>query len=509
MRMAMTRAKAVGRKLAIGLMLVGAGAGFGQGLRPELRAYNVDPAQVTVGGFSSGADMAVQLGVAYSSQIRGVAAFAPAPYDCRRGGGVTDNNCFGDQNPDIALPEANMRRWSGREIDAVANLARQRVYVFRGTGDPSMGPLVVGQAVALYSHFVPAANLYYETSVVAKHVLPTDFFSSRLMTCAITGGPNTASQSGGGLANCGFDGAGASLVWLYGPLVPRAGEQPGGQIVGFDQSRFISRDKGMDEIGFLYVPTACAAGAACRLHVFLHACNAGYYTIGEPFYAEWSGHSRWAETNNIVLLFPQAYPDSVLNPTGCWDTNGIYDEQFDQIGGTQVSAIMAMVRRITSGFVGGPRAVEYHHAEWDHYFVTAEADEIAKLDSGAFAGWARTGESFPVAAVDTAGTDNVCRFFSTAFAPRSSHFYTASASECGNVRRNPDWLFEDLRFALPPDDGEGHCAGGRQPIYRLYNDGHGGAPNHRFTTSAAIREAMIAAGWIPEGNGIGVMGCTY
>ena len=46
------------------------------------------------------------------------------------------------------------------------------------------------------------------------------------------------------------------------------------------------------------------------------------------------------------------------------------------------------------------------------------------------------------------------------------------------------------------------------PLYRLYNDGMGGAPNHRYTTSLTVRAAMIEAGWIPEGSGIGVIGCV-
>jgi hypothetical protein len=47
------------------------------------------------------------------------------------------------------------------------------------------------------------------------------------------------------------------------------------------------------------------------------------------------------------------------------------------------------------------------------------------------------------------------------------------------------------------------------PIYRLYNNGPGGAPNHRYTTSDAIRAQMIAQGWIPEGYGpLGVIMCS-
>ena len=41
-------------------------------------------------------------------------------------------------------------------------------------------------------------------------------------------------------------------------------------------------------------------------------------------------------------------------------------------------------------------AIEYHHAVFDHYFITAIPDEITKLDNGTFVGWARTGLSFNV-----------------------------------------------------------------------------------------------------------------
>ncbi|HEY3564654.1 MAG TPA: hypothetical protein VGL96_06590, partial [Casimicrobiaceae bacterium] len=47
----------------------------------------------------------------------------------------------------------------------------------------------------------------------------------------------------------------------------------------------------------------------------------------------------------------------------------------------------------------------------------------------------------------------------------------------------------------------GACASGSMPVYRLYNDGRGGAPNHRYTTDEVVRSQMIAQGWVPEGIG--------
>ncbi|MCK7495392.1 MAG: hypothetical protein MZW92_33170 [Comamonadaceae bacterium] len=65
-------------------------------------------------------------------------------------------------------------------------------------------------------------------------------------------------------------------------------------------------------------------------------------------------------------------------------------------------------------------AVEYYHVDFEHYFVTSFATEIADLDAAKYYGWARTGETFKVFPLGEAGTVNACRFFSEAFAPRSS-----------------------------------------------------------------------------------------
>jgi hypothetical protein len=170
---------------------------------------------------------------------------------------------------------------------------------------------------------------------------------------------------------------------------------------------------------------------------------------------------------------------------------------------------------VVESFKAGPDSgvksavVEYYHAAFDHYFITSIADEITKLDNGTIVGWARTGQSFNVYADAPAGSSDVCRFFSTAFGPRSSHFYTASASECAMVKQNVNWLFEAVVFTVPTPDLSGNCPAATLPVYRLYNNGQGAAPNHRYTTSLATRSQMLAQGWISEGYGAsGVFMCS-
>ncbi len=154
-------------------------------------------------------------------------------------------------------------------------------------------------------------------------------------------------------------------------------------------------------------------------------------------------------------------------------------------------------------------AIEYYHAGFDHYFITSIADEITKLDNGTFVGWTRTGRQFNVNQAIAQGLQAVCRFFSTAFGPKSSHFYTPDAPECGIVKANPSWQFEAEVFFTTSPALDGSCPSTTNPVYRVYNNGLGGAPNHRYTTDLAVRAQMLALGWIAEGYGqIGVIMCA-
>jgi Repeat of unknown function (DUF5648) len=147
-------------------------------------------------------------------------------------------------------------------------------------------------------------------------------------------------------------------------------------------------------------------------------------------------------------------------------------------------------------------AVEYYDADWKFYFETASPEEIAALDGGAFGGaWKRTGQTFNVWTGPINGAVPTCRFFSAVFAPKSTHVYTPYADECESLKANTDWQYEGIAFYLRLPDANGDCAAGTTRLYRAYNNGIGGAPNHRYTTSLAILNQMMAAGWSFEGNG--------
>jgi hypothetical protein len=146
--------------------------------------------------------------------------------------------------------------------------------------------------------------------------------------------------------------------------------------------------------------------------------------------------------------------------------------------------------------------VEYFNAGFGHYFMTADADEIAGLDAGAFAfAFLRTGREFSAFGAQAPGTVPVCRFFTTpgTFGSKSSHFYTADAAECEGLKLNPAWVYEKIAFYIAVPVG-GTCATGTIPIYRMYNHGQTGAPNHRFTSDVNLYNGFVTnQGWDPEG----------
>ena len=170
-----------------------------------------------------------------------------------------------------------------------------------------------------------------------------------------------------------------------------------------------------------------------------------------------------------------------------------------------VTNVSALTFDCTTGAVLGATsniAVEYYYAVWDNYFVTTSPDEIAALDSGAFGGvWTRTGQTFKVWTDASSGAKATCRFLTTVYAPKSAHFYTPYRVECAQLQIDPTWQYEGIAFYIALPDSNGLCAAGTVPLYRIYNNGMGGAPNHRYTTSLATLDQMVGAGWTFEGNG--------
>jgi Repeat of unknown function (DUF5648) len=168
--------------------------------------------------------------------------------------------------------------------------------------------------------------------------------------------------------------------------------------------------------------------------------------------------------------------------------------------GSPQTVIVSGVGYAPDGSPAVSTVIEFYNASLDHYFISTLPMEIADLDVGnVFLGWVRTGLSFNAYLPATAGASPVCRFY---LPPPygDSHFYGRGTLECAQTaQNNPGFIQETpeaMDMFLPT---EGVCPSNTIPVYRVFDN----RPdvNHRYTTDRAVRDQMVAAGWVAEGGG--------
>lgn len=324
------------RTVRLGIAAIAAAATMTVGA-PSAAGYSISGTYVA--GISSGAYLATQLHVAYSSSIRGSAMFAGGPYYCAQGNlnhalMACMNDFYDNQLPRLQQVASD---WSSQgRIDPIGNLSGDRVYVYHGTNDSTVKASVSADLEAFYR--------YFGASVLANNAEPAGhaWISPR--------GPNPCNSSYTPYINrCGTDPEGVLLRHLLGSAnAPNTGVLTG-TVRTINQHTYAPGGNAtaisMDGTGYFYVPQSCANGASCRLVVALHGCQQGYQRIGRQFIDN-SYLNQYADTNALVILYPQAVSNWSGNPNGCWDWWGYTGANYAQRGAPQMATIVAMVRAL-------------------------------------------------------------------------------------------------------------------------------------------------------------------
>lgn len=143
-----------------------------------------------------------------------------------------------------------------------------------------------------------------------------------------------------------------------------------------------------------------------------------------------------------------------------------------------------------------------------HFFLTGNAPEMAKLDDTA--AWQRTGAvfmTFPPGS-ERPGTTPVCRFYGLPSAGLDSHFFSAAPEECEAVlQRFPNsWVLEtdDAFEVFLPDRNTGACPTGTRSLYRAFNNQPDANHRYALTHGIALLNAHPPNGpyWSLEGYGL-------
>lgn len=303
-----------------------------------LPRLDILPESLTVSGLSSGGYMATQFQVAYSKDVIGAGIVGAGPWYCARGRMTTAiNECTkgSPAGPETRPLVAALRESTeAKAIDDPSWIASDRVWIFHGKRDRKVGAAVSDSLLRFYRTFVPPERLRYETQVAAAHGFPT-----------LDSGSSCEADESPWILNCGFDGAGEMLRFLYDDLGAPAGEITG-ELRAFDQRRYGPEDTDISlaETGLVFVPKDCTAGMPCRIHVAFHGCRQGIDDLGKVF-ARDAGYNRWADANHIVVLYPQVTPSLIapFNPRGCWDWWGYTGADYATRNGAQLAAVRRML----------------------------------------------------------------------------------------------------------------------------------------------------------------------
>jgi len=322
---------------------------------PPLPSFNIDENSISVSGVSSGGYLAQQFHVAYSASVMGAAIIAAGPYRCAGTGYPWNlwrvfNRCMNaqDMTPFLGPPNVQDSIQVTRDeadlghIDDPGNLQNDKVYLFSGTRDETVPSAVMGTLNRYYGEFVDDVNMAYVNDIAAGHGMITDDGGNA--RCDVTETPF--------INDCDYDTAGALLTHIYGNELVPPGDWDNNALLAFDQGEFSDdiRTASLNDTGYVYVPESCRNGQQCRLHVAFHGCRQHFAAIGNIFYTQ-AGYNEWAETNNIIVLYPQAAARGSVffpwpNPRGCWDWWGYTGPDFYHKSGAQLAAVKAMIDRL-------------------------------------------------------------------------------------------------------------------------------------------------------------------
>jgi poly(3-hydroxybutyrate) depolymerase len=302
---------------------------------------HIDETETSVSGLSSGAFMAVQFHVAFSSIMKGAAIFAGGPFYCAQGSesNATSDCMYPSTAPNIAPFVAVTKQYAASgAIDDPSNLGAQKVFLFGGADDHTVNPVVMDSLNSYYGTFMSSGAIeYVNRRPGTSHTMPTLSYGT---SCDESMSPY--------VGNCSYDGAGLALAHIYGALTPAA-TTLSGTIVTISQGQFLANasSHSIAANAYAYVPASCAAGDTCRVHVAFHGCEQNEADVGAAFY-EHAGYNPWADTNHIVVLYPQTTAGG-SNFEACWDWYGYDSPDYAKRTGPQMAMVKAMLDYLASG----------------------------------------------------------------------------------------------------------------------------------------------------------------
>jgi hypothetical protein len=308
-------------------------------------AYEIKPGSISVSGISSGAHFAAQFHLSHSDKVNGVALIAGGPYYCSYFS-ITKAlyNCMEGMG---AVNTEDLVRYTqylslSNLIASNQNIEDDHVFLLAGKNDQTVVPAITKSNSEFYTGLgVKEENIKIVDNLNIGHAFPTENY----------GNPCDTKQASPFINACNYDGAKHILDTFY-DLKNKKTKAIAKNLVTFSQQPFSSFNVLLSSLslgneGFAYIPTKCQEGEPCSLHISFHGCEMSASTIGDTF-VKYAGFNQWAESNDIIILYPQTVKNVMLgNPHGCWDWWGYTGVHFGNRYGLQIQVVNKILERFT------------------------------------------------------------------------------------------------------------------------------------------------------------------
>jgi len=311
---------------------------------------NIALKNTSVSGLSSGGYMATQFQLAHSQSIIGAGIVGAGPYYCANNDiGTALAHCVTKTSENLTIAPLLA---TYKELQAAGKLSPSnalkddRVVIIHGTKDTTVNRRAADMLVEQYRAWLPDDQIEYIDQMPFAHTFPTLVKGT---DCAISQPPY--------IGSCNYDAAGSILNGIYKDLNAPA-QQAVDDVQNAIAAQYLSQTLDISELvdlsgssiadsAYIYIPATCKEGQQCNLHISFHGCNQSAEDV-KSSYADMSGFNRWAQTNDMIILYPQVKKSLFmpLNPQGCWDWWGYTDNNYANKDGKQINVIYQLMQRL-------------------------------------------------------------------------------------------------------------------------------------------------------------------
>nr|WP_168710927.1 PHB depolymerase family esterase [Ningiella ruwaisensis] len=308
-----------------------------------LSSLNLDLKQSSVSGLSSGGYMATQFHLSHSDIIVGAGIVGAGPYYCALNDiAIALGQCVNKISNSITnepFIEAYERFLQDGLLASKESLTDDKVILIHGKHDTTVNRKAADLLARQYEQWLGETNFRYISDKDFAHHMPT-----------LNYGTDCKSSESPFIGNCDYDAAGEILNFIYDGLKTPVDDKANQSLFTLDVTELSDLSgSSIADKAYIYIPETCQKGQSCKLHVSFHGCNQSAEDVGST-YAAHAGFNRWAQSNDIVVLYPQVEKSMFmpLNPQGCWDWWGYTDENYANQKGPQIQAIRNIVNALAS-----------------------------------------------------------------------------------------------------------------------------------------------------------------